>query len=570
MTALPSSPTRGNHVRDRSLSDRDRSLSEAVLGPQAVIEDALPVVAINGDAHQSIIDEEVSVNLTEHHEALIGAEFHNPTNIIKQPTLATLGETPFAYDGDEVEHHRIVATEIVKDPIQFASPEPILQNAIVLLDPRIPDCTHLIEAGKKRGLMIMAVVPKPNDGSKAELLTSFYPTAEALLEVGMHQVYEPPMGSKFDIVECATHLKTIESQQNLRFLGVVPCREAAVDFSDILGSLLGLTVVNDLGLSSARRDKGLMKLAVSNAGLRVAKYARLTQGDGTDVIKAVEELELEYPVVVKTPRGMSTMDVFICASEKEAVQSAAKIVRSVGPDGRKTQYALLEEFIGGEEFALNLIASPATPRGVQVTDIWHYHKINTDGTMVNTYQEMVDCHDKKYAQLVQYAEGVCRAVGIKYGMGHCELKAEWNEKRNRWVDPVMIEIAGRLAGGRKAIMAEETIPGWHPFDAMIDAHCGFPVRMPPSFSPTKKAVQTYIPSDKNGILKSVKGDNFERLPTHHESVMLVGVGDKVVRATALMSFAAFVWLIGDAEDVKRDAMAAREEFKVEVEAAEDS
>ena len=48
--------------------------------------------------------------------------------------------------------------------------------------------------------------------------------------------------------------------------------------------------------------------------------------------------------------------------------------------------------------------------------------------------------------------------------------------------PVMIEIAGRLAGGRKAIMAEATIPGWHPFDAMIDAHCGFPVRMPPSFS----------------------------------------------------------------------------------------
>jgi hypothetical protein len=45
----------------------------------------------------------------------------------------------------------------------------------------------------------------------------------------------------------------------------------------------------------------------------------------------------------------------------------------------RTQYALLEEFIGGEEFALNLLASPTTPRGVQVTDIWLYHKINTEG-----------------------------------------------------------------------------------------------------------------------------------------------------------------------------------------------
>lgn len=323
--------------------------------------------------------------------------------------------------------------------------------------------------------------------------------------------------------------------------------------------------MNDLGLASARRDKGLMKGAVANAGLRVAKYARLTQGDGSDVIAAVKELELEYPVVVKTPRGMSTMDVFICNSESQAVEHSAEIVRSVGPDGRKVQYALLEEFIGGEEFALNLIASPTTPRGVQVTDIWLYHKINTDGTMVNTVQEMVDPHDKKFASLVQYAEGVCRAVGIKYGMGHCELKAKFDEKQNRWVDPVMIEIAGRLAGGRKAIMAELTIPGWHPFEAMIDAHCGFPVRMPPSFRPAKTAAQTYVPSDKNGVLKSVKGDDFSRLSTYHAHIMHRKVGDKVVRAKDLMSFAAFVWLIGDADDVKRDAMRARDEFKVEVE-----
>ena len=194
--------------------------------------------------------------------------------------MATLGETPFADDGDEIVNHRVIATEVVKEPINFVDAENVLQNAIVLLDPRIPDCIHLIEAGKKRGLMVMAVIPKPNanDGSKA--LIDFYPTAQALLEVGMHQVYEPPFGSKFDVVECAANLKTIEAQQNLRFLGVIPCREAAFDFSDILGSLLGLSNVNDLGLVSSRRDKGLMKLAVANAGLRVAKYARLTNGQG--------------------------------------------------------------------------------------------------------------------------------------------------------------------------------------------------------------------------------------------------------------------------------------------------
>mmetsp|Transcript_54006 Transcript_54006/g.80200 ORF Transcript_54006/g.80200 Transcript_54006/m.80200 type:complete len:554 (-) Transcript_54006:173-1834(-) len=546
----PKTPSRSSDV------SRNQRIAEAVLAPAS--SNLFTGCPSDGDFSSG----DASVDLADHHEALIGEEFRNPKNITKQPTLATLGDTPFACDGEEVEHHRIVATEIVKDPLEFFSPDNILQNAIVLLDPRIPDCIHLIEASKKRGLMIMAVLPKPNDGTKH---ISYYPTAEGLLEVGIHQVYEPPMSTKFDIVECASHLKTIESQQNLRFLGVVPCRELAVDYSDILGALLGLNVVNDLGLSSGRRDKGLMKVAVANAGLRVAKYARLTQGDGKDIITAIEGLELDYPVVVKTPRGMGTQDVFICENEEDAVAAASKIVRNIGPDGRKTQYALLEEYLGGEEFAVNLLASPTTPRGVQVTDIWMYHKINTDGTMVNTYQEMVDPHDKAYASLVKYAEGVCRAVGIKYGMAHCEVKVKFDEKKKVWVDPVMIEIAGRLAGGRKTIMAEATIPRWHPFDAMVDAHCGFPVRLPPSFSPTKKAVQTYIPFDKNGILKSVEGDDFERLSTYNAHVMLRKVGDKVERARDLLSFAGFVWLIGDADDVKRDAMRAREEFKVEVE-----
>ena len=70
---------------------------------------------------------------------------------------------------------------------------------------------------------------------------------------------------------------------------------------------------------------------------------------------------------------------------------------------------------------------------------------------------MVNPHDKKYISLVKYAEGVARSVGIKYGMAHIEVKAQFDEKRGRWVDPAMIEVGARLAGGRKAVMAEATV-----------------------------------------------------------------------------------------------------------------
>lgn len=71
---------------------------------------------------------------------------------------------------------------------------------------------------------------------------------------------------------------------------------------------------------------------------------------------------------------------------------------------------------------------------------------------------MVNPHDRKYSALVKYAEGVCRAVGIKFGMAHIEIKAPYDEKLGRWRDPAMIEVGARLAGGRKAVMAEATIP----------------------------------------------------------------------------------------------------------------
>ncbi|KAL3798149.1 hypothetical protein HJC23_005710 [Cyclotella cryptica] len=485
----------------------------------------------------------------------VGAAFINLAAADKNTTISVLGD-----DGGAL--HKVVATEIVNNPVQLTNPPPILQNSILLIHPKLPDVTYTIAAAYRRNLMVTAVIPKVNDGTKS---LSLHPTASRLLEAGVHQVYEPPVSAKFDVMECCYHLKTMEAQQNLRFLGVIPCRESSVDIADMLAALLGLRNGNDLGLSGARRDKGLMKLAVANAGLRVAKYARLTRSDGGEVVNAIKELELEFPVVVKTPRGWSTQDVYICNSMEDAIEKASKIVKSVGPDGRKTQYALLEEFLDGDEFAVNLIASPTTPRGVQVTDLWMYHKVFMHGTMVNTWQSMVDPHDKKYASLVRYGEGVCRAVGIKYGMAHIELKAVYDEKVGRWINPAMIEVGARLAGGRKAVMAEATIPGWRPFDAMVDAHCGFPVHIPPSFRPEKQAYHVYVPSDKEGIVTKIEGSDFERLPTYYAHAQLAQVGKRVSKSKELASFAAQLWLRGDPDEVLRDAKRARAEFKLEVE-----
>jgi hypothetical protein len=430
----------------------------------------------NNGGNNSSITNCNSTNILHHlecREGLLGREVGEKT-AAKNSTLVTLpavdnedniissehGDISFIQD--KAEHHKIVATEVVAHPLQVSQqPEPILQNAIILFDPRIPDCEEMIESAKRRGLFVTAILPRPEKFVVEGDNKLYYPNEEAVLHVGVHQVYAPPIGQKFDVIECAGHLQTIEIQQNIRFLGVIPFRESAVDYTDTLSALLGINIHNDLGLATARRDKGLMKNAVANAGLRTSKFARLTAANGSDVRPAIEELELEFPVVVKTPRGSSTAGVYICDTIEDATEKSIEILKTVGiHDGRKTHYSLLEEFLHGDEFAINVIASPTCPRGMFVTDVWKYAKIHENGTMINTMQSMCDPHSPKYSQLVRYAEGITRAVGIKYGLAHVEVKAIYNEEKQKYVDPVMIEVGARLAGGRKAIMAQASIPDW--------------------------------------------------------------------------------------------------------------
>ena len=99
---------------------------------------------------------------------------------------------------------------------------------------------------------------------------------------------------------------------------------------------------------------------------------------------------------------------------------------------------------------------------------------------------------------------------------------------------------------------------------MLDAHCGFPLQVPRTFTPSWHAKHVYIPCNKAGILKSVSGIDFERLQTYHSHVALCEVGKPIEKSTSIMSFPAFVWLCGIREDVERDAILARSEFQVEV------
>ena len=222
-----------------------------------------------------------------------------------------------------------------------------MESAVVLIDP-ITDWKQVIDAAASLGHVVIAV-QLPAE-ALPEKIQSFLPTTLALEEAGVDHVLSVEQRDVFSITQ---QLQILAIDFNLKLMGVIPLSEIAVEVSDCVASCLGLPH-NILDRVTARRDKGMMKSAVESAGLRIAKYARVASMQ--DVNDAMSRLSLCYPIVLKTPAGMSTTDVFICSSNQEAISAITSIIGNTGPDGRRVEKALLEEYIGGVEFAINLMA----------------------------------------------------------------------------------------------------------------------------------------------------------------------------------------------------------------------
>ncbi|CAB9496546.1 acetyl-CoA carboxylase biotin carboxylase [Seminavis robusta] len=447
------------------------------------------------------------------------------------------------------------------------------RGVIVLLDP-VTEWKAVLDAAVRLGYLVIGVQLSPIP----EAMRAFFPTTSMLEDAGASRALDRQDRDVFSCVQAlmlaVEELQTDKDIESLSIRAMIPLSETGVDFSDTISAMLGLTNHNPLDSVLCRRDKGFMKQAVAKqSGLQVAKFARIGKNAQRDLEAKMDALSLEYPVVIKTPQGFSTKDVYICTNLDDARTALTNIFDNQGPDGRAAPCALLEEYIGGTEFAVNLLASRKNQTGAAgliVTDVWVYDKTNTaryNGA------EMCDPNDPTLKEICDYAKGVARAVGIEYGAAHVEIKAKQisNPKDIIYTHPVMMEIGARLSGGRKAIMTQAAYQNqWDPFEALIQSHLGElddttlsspPLHVYHMFLPVEKAGRI---KERNSILDDTgKADN--PIETLHSHFWLAKVGDHVQETTDITSCAGFVWLVGEKSKVRRDATLILDSFKLETE-----
>jgi biotin carboxylase len=405
--------------------------------------------------------------------------------------------------------------------------------AVVIVDPILsgaPYCT----AVRAMGLRLIGVISLPD---------AFF-----------NERLRKPDPKHFDRLFCETDCARIVRQLAIAgetVVAVIAGAEAGVTLADRLGHALGVTH-NDMALLSARRNKFDMKVAARLAGLGCAIASKCyTEADLEDFVA-----KNGYPVVLKTPSGTSTSQVFKCGDWRTLRQAFAAIVNRANLFHEIADYALIEEHIDGDEYVVDLFADAS---GVHVTDMWRYVKIagpNGDTLYYDTIQIAND--EPALAALRDYAIRLTRAVGIRIGPAHAEIKLTPR-------GPVMIEIGARPAGGQIPALLQR-VSNFNLYKATLEAHIEGRANMewPVSLAGRAWLVDEAVP--QSGRIRAIHGlQAITALPSYVSHHLNVAVNDDVEASDSLHNMALLVCLAHeDPETVRRDARHVHDAFSLDI------
>ena len=247
--------------------------------------------------------------------------------------------------------------------------------------------------------------------------------------------FGPDEGSPAEVALIA---QQIEADWGDDLSGIIPWDEMSIGFGAELGEALGLSW-NSPTVIERCRDKRVMK-----SWLRQATPLRMNKGRVVNDAEQALDFQVEvgkWPIVVKPSDGAGSKNVFFAHDRDQLLHACQEVFESRAGD------VLLEEFVGGDEFAVNGLVDASG--GFLLTDCWYYDKRTSHGIPNLYYQSIkVSSHEPPFAALAEYAAGVVRGLGLRRAPVHLEIKVDEQ-------GPCLIEVGARLAGGNQPMLASE-------------------------------------------------------------------------------------------------------------------
>lgn len=246
------------------------------------------------------------------------------------------------------------------------------------------------------------------------------------------KTFDPAYFSDILVWEDSNREAVLNKLRTLEISAVVAGTETGVEVADQVGAALGLKG-NGLTKSKARRSKSLMHEFAGRDGVRVP-VQKLT-GNLSEALIFAKNF-LTFPLVIK-PDASAGSDGFTIIDHIESFEPSFKKLHSTQNRlGIPNSRLLIQEFIQGEEFAVNTVSSNGEHF---VTHIWHYHKKTVGPNKIYDWEEYVDPVSELGRTLSKFVFRTLDSLDIKYGAAHTEVMIDHN-------GPILIETASRVDG----------------------------------------------------------------------------------------------------------------------------
>lgn len=222
-------------------------------------------------------------------------------------------------------------------------------------------------------------------------------------------------------------------------LAVVPGTETGVEAAEALSELIVPGRSNVLTLSSARRDKWQMAVALRSAD--VPHLRQISSDCVNEVAGWLRREGLENsPIVLKPQESGGTDDVFVAQPGDDWRAKFDRILGSVNKLNLRNDKVLVQELAVGTEYEVDTYSIDGQ-HGLAA--VWRYAK-ECRGDRLGIYlsNTFVPADDPVVDVLFEYVCQVLDATGVRNGPAHVEVMITA-------AGPRLIEIGARLAGAEQ-------------------------------------------------------------------------------------------------------------------------
>ena len=408
-------------------------------------------------------------------------------------------------------------------------------DAVALFDP-INSAANLKNAAKELGFKVIGVFTK----SISLFKEKYHVTEESLF-------------ADCDEVIIADERKAIlQKLKNSPFTirAVITGLDSGLELADQIAHDLKC-FRNPIGLSSARRDKGKMRKVIKKSGYACPDFSLCQTEAKLNRFLSTHS----FPLVVKTPRGAATSQVYVCNDEKSARLAFHEIRSTEDFFGDRAKYAVIEEYISGKEYIVNTFSDGKI---VHITDVWVYDKIDTEIFKNVTYNAVsIPLSDPTIKTLVHHGAGLTKAFGIKRGPAHLEIKEDPIR------GPTLIEINARICGAKLPDFMKK-YTNFDPYRATIEVFAYGKVAFPNPLIFHKHFAVACCPVFQSGIVKEISGiEKIQELSSYDKHTLSIQKGDQIPPSTYTTTIPLFVYLAhSDRKQLLVDLEKAHELFEV--------